>query len=128
MADLSACNSLENGIIVLYNEIREKINAEFDILLDEADMDAVLEGKETVHSKEVIAIVLAMAEDFVEDLFNSLRERMLDLRSGVVVFVGGGGIRLKKVIEASDKIGRAFFVEDINANAKGYELLYHMGV
>lgn len=128
VADLSACNSLENGIIVLYNQIREKINAEFNILLDEADMDAVLEGKETVHSKEVIAIVLAMAEDFVEDLFNSLRERMLDLRSGVVVFVGGGGIRLKKVIEASGKIGRTFFVEDINANAKGYELLYHMGV
>ena len=57
-----------------------------------------------------------------------MREKHLDLKSGVVVFVGGGGIRLKKVIEASGKIGKSFFVEDINANAKGYELLYQMGV
>lgn len=127
-ADLSVCNSLENGIIILYNQISEKVNAEFDILLDEADMDAILEGKETVYSKEVVDIVLAMAEDFVEDLFNSLREKKVDLKSGVVVFVGGGGIRLKKVIEASEKIGKSLFVEDINANARGYEILYHMEV
>jgi len=127
-ADLSACDSLENGIIFLYNKISERINAEYDILLDEAEIDAILEGKKTVYSEEVISIVMAMTEDFVEDLFNSLRERKLDLKSGVVVFVGGGGIRLKKVIESSGKIGKTYFVEDINANAKGYELLYHMGV
>ena len=66
-------------------------------------------------------MVWAMATYFVEDLFNSLREKKVDLKSGVVVFVGGGGIRLKKVIEASGKIGKTLFVEDINANAKGDE-------
>ena len=126
--DLSACDSLENGMIILYNQITEKINAEFDILLDEADIDAILEEKKTVYSEDVISAVFAMTEDFVEDLFNKLREKHLDLKSGVVVFVGGGGIRLKKIIEGSGKIGKAFFVEDINANAKGYEILYQMGV
>lgn len=127
-AELSVCDSLEKGIITLYNQISEKINAEFDVLLEEADIDAVLEGKKTVYSEDVNSIVFAMTEDFVEDLFNKLREIHLDLKSGVVVFVGGGGIRLKKIIEASGKIGKAIFVDDINANAKGYELLYHMGV
>lgn len=127
-AELSVCDSLEKGIITLYNQISEKINAEFDVLLEEADIDAVLEGKKTVYSEDIISIVFAMAEDFVEDLFNILREIHLDLKSGVAVFVGGGGMRLKNVIEASGKIGKAIFVEDINANAKGYELLYHMGV
>lgn len=126
--ELSVCDSLEKGIITLYNQISERINAEYDFLLDEADIDAVLEGKKTVYTTEVISLIFAITEDFVEDLFNKLREKHLDLKSGVVVFVGGGGIRLKKVIEASDKIGKAFFVEDINANAKGYELLYQMGV
>lgn len=126
--ELSVCDSLEKGIITLYNQISERINAEYDFLLDEADIDAVLEGKKTVYTAEVISLIFAITEDFVEDLFNKLREKHLDLKSGVVVFVGGGGIRLKKVIEASDKIGKAFFVEDINANAKGYELLYQMGV
>ena len=126
--ELSVCDSLEKGIITLYNQISERINAEYDFLLDEADIDAVLEGKKTVYTTEVIFLIFAITEDFVEDLFNKLREKHLDLKSGVVVFVGGGGIRLKKVIEASGKIGKSFFVEDINANAKGYELLYQMGV
>ena len=33
-ADLAVCDSLENGVIVLYNQIRTKANSEFDILLD----------------------------------------------------------------------------------------------
>ena len=126
--ELSVCDSLEKGIITLYNQISERINAEYDFLLDEADIDAVLEGKKTVYTTEVISLIFGITEDFVEDLFNKLREKHLDLKSGVVVFVGGGGIRLKNVIEASGKIGKAFFVEDINANAKGYELLYQMGI
>lgn len=51
---------------------------------------------------------------------------MLDVSAGVVVFVGDGAILLRKQIEASGKIGKALFVEDINANAKGYEFLYRM--
>ena len=64
------------------------------------------------------------AQDFINDLFNSLRERMLDVSAGVVVFVGGGAILLRRQIEESGKIGKVIFVEDINANAKGYEFLY----
>ncbi len=67
-----------------------------------------------------------MAQGFVNDLANGLRERMLDLMSGKVVFVGGGAIRLRRQIENSGKVGNALFVEDINANAKGYEFLYRM--
>ena len=35
-------------------------------------------------------------------------------------------ILLRRQIEASGKIGQAIFVEDINANAKGYEYLYRL--
>ncbi len=43
--DLSVCDSLENGVIVLYNRIRSKINADFDMLLEESDIDAILMDK-----------------------------------------------------------------------------------
>ena len=66
------------------------------------------------------------AQEFINDLFNTLRERMIDLRSGSVVFVGGGAILLRRQIEASGKIGRPLFVDEINANAKGYEFLYQL--
>ncbi|MCM1412163.1 MAG: ParM/StbA family protein [Lachnospiraceae bacterium] len=127
-ADLTVCDSLENGVIVLYNQIRKKANSEFDILLDETDIDSILEGKAGTYSPDVVSLVEQLAQDFVNDLANGLRERMLDLSSGKVVFVGGGAIRLQKQIESSGKVKNALFVEDINANAKGYEFLYQMEI
>ncbi len=59
-------------------------------------------------------------------LLSGLRERMLELKSGKVIFLGGGATLLRRQIEASGKIGQAIFVEDINANAKGYEYLYRL--
>lgn len=125
-ADLTVCDSLENGVIVLYNQVRRKANSEFDILLDESDIDSILEGKAGLYAPDVVSLVEQTAQDFVNDLANGLRERMLDLSSGKVVFVGGGAIRLRKQIESSGKVRNALFVEDINANAKGYEFLYRM--
>ena len=52
----------------------------------------------------------------------------MELKSGVVVFVGGGSIRLRRQIEASGKVGKALFVDDIQANAKGFEKLYQYTV
>lgn len=123
-ADLSVCDSLENGVIVLYNRISSKVNADFDLLLEESDIDMVLRGENTDFDEDVIRIIEQQAQDFVNDLIGKLRERMIDLRASKAVFVGGGSILLKKYIEASDKIGYAVFVDEISANAKGYELLY----
>lgn len=125
-ADLSICDSLENGVILLYNRIRAKTNSEYDILLEETDIDSILKGSKCSYPQAVVSLVENLAQDFVNDLANSLRERMLDLMSGMVVFVGGGAILLRRVIETSGKVGNPLFVEDINANAKGYEFLYKM--
>lgn len=123
-ADLSACDSLDNGVITLYNGIKSKVNADFDILLDESDIDAILKDTPTDFDESVIRIVQEQAQQFINDLFGKLRERMIDLRSGKAVFVGGGSILLKKQIEASGKVGAPIFVDEISANTKGYELLF----
>lgn len=123
-ADLSVCDSLDNGVITLYNSIKSKVNADFDMLLDESDIDAILQDKETDYNDAVLRIVKEQAQLFVDDLFGKLRERMIDLRSGKTVFVGGGSILLKKQIEASGKVSAPIFVEEISANTKGYELLF----
>ena len=122
--DLAACDSLENGVITLYNRIKAKINADLDMLLDESDIDAVLKEQQTEYDDTVIRIISEQAQAFIDDLFGKLRERMIDLRSGKTVFVGGGSILLKKQIENSEKVGSAIFVESISANSRGYELLY----
>ena len=39
-ADWASCDSLENGIITLYNRLLSKIRADYDLLLEETDIDA----------------------------------------------------------------------------------------
>jgi len=122
--DLSVCDSLEKGIISLYNKVISRVNSEQDMLLEETEIDAILEGRTAHVPPAVVETVEQMAQDFINDLFSTLRERGLELKSGVVVFVGGGSIRLRRQIEQSGKVGRPLFVEDIQANVKGFEKLY----
>ena len=68
------------------------------------------------------------AQEFVNDMLGALRERQLDLRTGRVIFVGGGACLLRRQIEASGKVAHPVFVEDVNANAKGFEYLYRCTV
>ena len=125
-ADLSSCDTLENGVIMLYNQVIAKVNSDLDLLLDESDIDAILGDRQTEYGDNVRNIVYESAQVFVNDFIGKLRERMIDLRSGRTVFVGGGSILLRKQIEASGKVANPIFVDKISANAKGYELLYRM--
>ena len=122
--DLSVCDSLENGVILLYNRIKSRVAAEQDLLLDEVEIDAILLGRDSGQSDAVSQIVRQQAQEFVSDLLSSLRERMLELKSGKVIFNGGGAVLLRQQIEASDKVREPVFIEDIAANVKGYQLLY----
>ena len=90
------------------------------------NVDAILTGKQTQYTSSVVRLVEQQAQEFVNDLFSTLRERMLDLRYCTVVFVGGGAILLRRQIEASGKVGKPLFVSNINANAAGYEYLYRL--
>ncbi len=123
-ADLSMCDSLEHGVILLYNAVKSKVNADFDLLIDESDIDSILKGELHGFPKEVAVLTERMAQSFVDQLFGKLRERMIDLRVGKTVFIGGGSILLRKYIEASEKVSGYISIDDIAANEKGYDLLY----
>jgi plasmid segregation protein ParM len=124
--DLSVCDSLEKGVIRLYNEVISRINSEQDILLEEQDVDRIIQGKRTDYSREVTEVVESMTKTYVEDILGTLRERGLDLKTGCVVWIGGGAKLLRDYLENSKRIGRSVFVEDICANAKGYGILYQL--
>lgn len=124
--DLGICDSLDNGVIKLYNSIASRISSEYDILLEDLDMDEIIQGKPTDYPGEVIRTVQEMAKVFTEDFLGSLRERDIDLKSGCVVFVGGGSLLLEKYIRESGKLGNCIFIPDLQANAKGYGILYQL--
>jgi len=124
--DLSVCDSMENGVIMLYNKIIAKVRAEQDLLLSEEVIDAILLEQPSHGLEEAKPVVKKLAKEFVADLLSAMRERQLELKASPVVFVGGGSILLRKQIEASGKVARPIFVDDIRANAKGYALLYKL--
>ena len=124
--DLSVCDSLENGVIRLYNRIESKVRAEQDILLTEREIDDILLGTEVQVPFGVATVVDRLAQEFIADLLSALRERQLELKSGPVIFVGGGSILLRKQIQKSGKVSNPLIVEDIRANARGYEVLYKL--
>lgn len=124
--DLSVCDSLEKGVITMYNKIISCVNAEHDLLLEDTDIDSIIKGEKTDYTDNILYLMREMTKTYVDDLLGTLRERGLDLRTGCVVFIGGGALLLREYLQNSDKIGKCVFVTDICANAKGYELLYQV--
>lgn len=62
--DLGVCDSLEKGVIKLYNDVASRINSERDILLDDTDIDRIIRGEKTDYDREVLRIVGDMTRTF----------------------------------------------------------------
>lgn len=120
----SVCDSLEKGIITLHNKIISRINSEYDILMEESDIDCIIRNEKTDYEGAVVKTVREMTKTYVDDLLGNLRERGIDLKSVCIVFIGGGALLLREYFENSGKVGKCIFIEDICANAKGYKILY----
>ena len=113
-------------MITLYNKVISRINSEHDILLEDSDVDRIIREEKTDYGAQIQKTVREMTRTYVDDLLGTLRERGIDLKTGCVVFIGGGALLLREYLEHSEKIGRCVFIEDIRANAKGYGLLYQI--
>ena len=124
--DMEACDSMEKGVITMYNKIISGINSEYDILLEESDIDSILQGNTEFYEEAVVRMTEGMVQDFVKDLLNSIRERGIDTKAAYTVFIGGGAKLLSHFLEQSDRLGKYTFIEDISANAKGYDRLFQI--
>lgn len=122
-ADMSVCDSLDMGVITLYNDIKSRINSSDDMLIAESDIDAVLKNQPTVFEERIKKLIEQQSVDFTERIINSLRERLIDLKTTHAVFVGGGSLLLSKYITASNKIVAPDIIDNIKANAIGYDML-----
>lgn len=126
IADMSVCDTLEYGVIILHNTIKSKASSDYDILLDDDEIDDIIQNRPTSYTEQLQRMVRNETKNFVEDLLSTLRERGLDLKTGLVVFVGGGAKLLRAYIERSGKVADSIFIEDIKANVFGYKKLYHL--
>ncbi|MCT7397833.1 ParM/StbA family protein [Eubacterium sp. LFL-14] len=122
------CGSLNKGIILLYNKISTMANDNFDLSLDEGDIDRLLGGRLLNGNQQLLDAVQSMAQDFVDTFFEGFAEKDIELKTVNIIFVGGGALTLKPYIMKSPliKAENVSFIDDIKANVKGYRECYEI--
>ena len=121
--DLLFCRSLENGAITMNNDIIGKIGMQYDMIVEEEHINAVLMGQETALPEGVKKTIFDAAQMHARDILNKLRELQVDLRTNPSIFIGGGSILFRPLIEQTGLVSQTTFVEDPRANAIGYAML-----
>lgn len=123
--NMDECESLEYGMIKFYNSVQNYCNSMFDINLNEKQIDSILNGTYKLSiDKEIKEYIFNLAENFCNDIANTLKEQVEGFRSMPIVFIGGGTVTLLKYFKKNPLLINAQYVEDVCANAKGYKALY----
>lgn len=122
--DMNFIFSSETGVIKLYNQAQRLVNSKYGLHIMEDQIDAVLQDRETFLDEDVRKIILDVAQTHTERMLDDFIENGFDLRALPVIFTGGGALLLRPFIQMSSKVNPySQYIEDICANAKGYEAL-----
>lgn len=117
----SECITLPQGLIRCMREINEECVRQIGQELEESVIQEVMRGKRGTLPERYFNIVIDCIHCFVEKVYNVLKEHGYNLEITPIVFVGGGAVVMKQFGQfAGDNIQ---YVEDIRANARGYESL-----
>lgn len=118
--DLSFCQSLNYGLIQLYNEVRSHISLMGLDVPSESMLDDMLELEEGP-VEEMTDVLLADTKEYVGRIIRKLEELDIKLTLSKGIFIGGGSARLEKFIRDTGRVNDPIFIRDIHANACGYE-------
>lgn len=116
---LDRCTTLGKGMIELYNQIRDYLNAKYTLKLQLEDIEGILKEGLKVDGEDVKwGFMKSLTDGLVNDLMNELRN--YEIRTSTVYLVGGGSKLLKGTL--ANKIKGLTVVEDyLFANAKGFK-------
>ncbi len=123
MPDASACRSLELGMIRCLDEIGEQIRRRMGLSLTAAQIETVLRDESCGVGEGAKEIVKIEGRRYAQRLLSAIAESGLDTRAMPVIFMGGGAAVMKRHVTPQDGLCRVIPLEDVCANAKGYERL-----
>ena len=127
--NMARCTSLYWGVNTLFQSINDQVRSTgardiSDNVIESIlrqDPDAISE-----YSQKRIEIITSAAAAHVNRMLSEIEQKGFDLKEDKTVFMGGGSVLLKEYILSAGKAAKPIFVDDIHANAKGYELIYEM--
>ena len=121
--DMAYTMSLEGGVNRLLNDAARELSSELGIRAEADQIEAVLRKEESLLDGAAVRLIEHIARQFAARLLADLTERDIDLRTSMGMFIGGGSLLLRPFIEQLPLVKAPVFIEEVNANALGYELM-----
>ena len=116
------CITIRERLIKCMRTINEECMRQYGRELSEEDIQEVMRnGKNDKLPQKYMTIVEDALRAYVEKVYNILLEHGYTLDVTEIVFVGGGATVLKRY--GSYEGNNIQYIEDVKANAKGYEYL-----
>lgn len=119
--DEPECTTIPQGLIRCMREINEECVRQIGQELDENIIQDVMAGVKGTLPQQYMEIIEGCLEKFAEKVLNTLKEHGYNLDVTPIIFVGGGATVMKLFGHTGS--GNIQYIEDIRANAKGYEYL-----
>lgn len=119
--DESECITSPNGLIKCMRAINEQCVRQLGNEIVESDMQKFMQSGTLSIPEKYLTIMEKEIRKFVEKVYCILKENGYNLETTPIVFVGGGAVVMK--LFGNMEGGNIQYIEDIKANAKGYEYL-----
>ena len=118
-AILESCFTEKYGTYQCVIRAREMLQRKFGSLPTDAQIEKYLRSMNADIGEKYKAVIQETAKQYVAEIFRRLREHEYDPNLMRLWVIGGGGCLVKNfgVYDAE----RVIFIEDLRANAKGYE-------
>ena len=119
--DESGCSSEPIGVITCIKKIQEVCYEKLNSKLDEHLIQEYLIHGQINVDQEYINIIDDEIKKYTNKVFRTLVESGINVKISPVIFVGGGAFLMKKYAGIDQR--NISYIEDVCANAKGYETL-----
>ena len=121
LPDESLCDTIDEGLITCIGNINNQCVRQLSGKIDESDIVQIMMDGKSDLDMAYHKIVTKEIEEFAEGIYKKLIAHGYNLNTTPITFVGGGATVMK--LFGSRKQSNINYLEDIKANAKGYEFL-----
>ena len=114
------CRSLELGIIRMIDKTLEEVRRNTGLSITAPQVEQILKNQQCSIDEKAKSIIINQGKAYVNKIFRTLTESGLDVAAVPIIFIGGGALFIKQNI-GNNRVCSMSVVEDIKANAIGYE-------
>nr|WP_330392200.1 ParM/StbA family protein [Hespellia stercorisuis] len=119
----TTCRSFELGVIRCMDEIMEQVRRNTGLSVTEIQIERVLNGQACSMNPAARDIILQYGSGYIQRILSAVTEAGFDLKAIPAVIMGGGASILKRHVRPQDGLFRPVYLEDVHANASGFERL-----